>query len=93
MFVKKLTPLIKSDSDLHSCDSVILNDPGVDVLDVGLDDVVIHVVDGTDDALTKSVLLLHSRIVIESKKVSIFIFQKFILKGKTITTTEYILFC
>ena len=67
------------EADLYSCDCVILDDPRVDVLHVGLDDVVIHVVDGTDDAFTKSILFLYSRIVIESKEVAIFIFQEFVL--------------
>ena len=67
------------EADLYSCDCVILDDPRVDVFHVGLDDVVIHVVDGPNDAFAKSVLFLHSRIVVESKEVAIFIFQKFVL--------------
>lgn len=74
-----LTSMWYFEADLHSCNCVILDDPRVDVLHVGLDDVVIHVVDGANDAFTKSILFLYSGIVIESKEVAIFIFQEFVL--------------
>ena len=74
-----LTPMRHFEADLYSCDCVILDDPRVDVLHVGLNDVVIHVVDRTNDAFTKSIFFLYSRIVIESKEVAIFIFQEFVL--------------
>ena len=83
------------DANLYSSDGVILDDPGVDVLDIRLHDVVIHVVEGADDARPQPVSRLqyhdqhhyyyyhhhhlHSRVVVEPEEVAVLIFQEFVL--------------
>ena len=66
-------------TNLDSGEGVLLNDPGVNILHVGLDDVLVHVVDGLDQAGQQPSLLLHRGVVVEPKKVSLLVLEQLVL--------------
>ena len=66
-------------TNLDSGEGVLLNDPGVDILHVRLDDVLVHVVDGLYHAGQQPSLLLHRGVVVKPEKVSLLILEQLVL--------------
>ena len=66
-------------TNLDSGEGVLLNDPGVDILDVRLDDVLVHVVDGLDQAGQQPSLLLHRGVVVKPEEVPLLVLEQLVL--------------
>ena len=66
-------------TNLDSGEGVLLNDPGVNILHVGLDDVLVHVVDGLDQAGQQPPLLLHRGVVVKPEEVSLLVLEQLVL--------------
>ena len=66
-------------TNLDSGEGVLLNDPGVDILHVRLDDVLVHVVDGLDQAGQQPSLLLHRGVVVKPEEVPLLVLEQLVL--------------
>ena len=66
-------------ANLDSGKGVLLNDPGVDILHVRLDDVLVHVVDGLDQAGQQPSLLLHRGVVVKPEEVPLLVLEQLVL--------------
>ena len=66
-------------TNLDSGEGVLLNDPSVDILHVRLDDVLVHVVDGLDQAGQQPPLLLHRGVVVKPEEVSLLVLEQLVL--------------